>query len=342
MNKSRHWLQLSITAVVFVAAIALLCYELRKYNFQEVLASVRELSLGQLGVALGLTVLNFLVLIGYEYQAVRAIGHPLAVKRIALGSFIGTAVSLNVGALLGGTPVRIRLYASWGLSAVEIAKLMAMLAITFWVGALALAGAVFVYDPMPIPPDLHLPVDNVKPLGYVLLVVVICYMSLSLIRREPIVVGGHRFSLPSLPLTLSQILIASLDQIVAAGVMYALIPESTKITFAEFLGVYLLAVTAVLITHVPGGVGVLELIMLKLVPSNDPEGMAAALIVFRVLYYVLPLLLAVMLLGLNELWRLGHNGQASDADKGTSESGNRLPTADSSSSRRTSNLTDDL
>ncbi len=309
MKKPRHWLQLSITAVVFLAAIWLLYYELRKYNWPVVWRSVQELPHSQILMALGLTLLNFLILIGYEFQAVRAIGHPLAIRRIALGSFIGTAVSLNVGALLGGTPVRIRLYTSWGLTAVEIAKLMAMLAVTFWVGALALAGVVFVYDPIPVPPDLQLPFENVRPLGYVLLVVVFCYVSLSLIRREPILIGKHRFTLPSLKLTLSQIVIASLDQIVAAGVMYALIPKPAPIPFTEFLGVYLLAVTAVLITHVPGGVGVLELIMLTLVKSDDREGMAAALIVFRVIYYMLPLLIAVFMLGFNELWRIGQVGR---------------------------------
>ena len=301
IKRPRHWLQLSITAVVFVAALWLLYYELRKYNFQHVLESVRELSLGQIGLALALTVLNYLILIGYEYQAVRAIGHPLHVNRIALGSFIGSAVSLNVGALLGGTPIRIRLYASWGLSAIEITKLMAMLAITFWVGAMALAGIVFTYDPVPVPADLHLPFENARPLGYALLVVVACYLSLSLVRKTPIVIRNHQFTLPSFKLTLSQIAIASLDQLVAAGVMYALMSNVIEIPFAEFLGIYLLTVIAVLITHVPGGVGVLELIMLKFVPSTDHEAIAAALIVFRIIYFLMPLVLAAILLITNEL-----------------------------------------
>jgi len=302
MKLSRHRLQILVTSTVFVAAIWLLSYELRKYNLHEILRSLQNIPIGRIGVAIGLTVLNYLILIAYEYQAVRAIGHPLEVKRIAFGSFIGSAVSLNVGALLGGTPIRIRLYASWGLTAIEIAKLMAMLAITFWVGALALAGIVFIYDPLPVPSELQLPIDNVRPLGWVLLAVVAGYVSLSLVRVAPIVIRNHQFTLPSLRLTLSQILIASLDQIVAAGVMYALVRPSIEIPFAEFLGVYLLAVVAVLITHVPGGVGVLELIILTLVPKNEPERVAAALIVFRVVYYLLPLLLAALMFLANEVW----------------------------------------
>lgn len=304
MKLPRHWLQLSITLIVFAVALWLLISELREYELDKVIASIKGIPSSNLCWAAALTVLNYLILIAYEYQAVRAIGHPLEIKRIALGSFIGSAVSLNFGALLGGTPIRIRLYASWGLTAIEIAKLMAMLAITFWVGALALAGIVFVYDPLPAPPELNLPFENVRPLGYVLLVIVAAYVSMSLIRRTPIVIRNHSFTIPSLRLTLSQILIASLDQMVAAGVIYALVQGATDITFAEFLGVYLLAVTAVLITHVPGGVGILELIMLKLVPSDQPERMAAALIVFRAMYYLTPLLVAAILFAINEMLRL--------------------------------------
>ncbi len=313
MKRPRHWLQLSITAVIFVAAVWLLYYELRKYDFQKVLESVQALSLPQIGIALGLTVLNYIILIGYEYQAVRAIGHPLHVNRIALGSFIGSAVSLNVGALLGGTPVRIRLYNSWGMSAVEITKLMAMLAITFWVGAMALAAIVFIYDPIPVPEDLHLPFTDARPLGYVLAVVVICYLSLSLIHKTPIVIRNHQFTLPGFKLTLSQIAIASLDQLVAAGVMYSLMAKAIQIPYAEFLGLYLLTVVAVLITHVPGGVGILELIMLKFVPSTDHESIAAALIMFRIIYFLMPLVLAAVLLIGNELRTIMRTPPASPA-----------------------------
>lgn len=304
MKMPRHWIQLTITAIVFAVALWLLVRELREYDLAEVIQSLKGIPAKNLWWAAALTVLNYLILIAYEYQAVRAIGHPLEIKRIALGSFIGSAVSLNFGALLGGTPIRIRLYASWGLTAIEIAKLMAMLAITFWVGALALAGFVFIYDPLPVPPELQMPITNVRALGIVLLIVVAIYVSLSLIRRTPIVFRNHEFTIPSFRLTLSQIIIASLDQIVAAGVIYALVQGATEMPFAEFLGVYLLAVTAVLITHVPGGVGILELIMLKLVPSNQPERMAAALIVFRVMYYLAPLLLAAILFVINEARRM--------------------------------------
>lgn len=306
MKLPRHAIQLSITAIIFAVAVWLLVRELQKHSFDEVMASLRDIPIANLWCAVGLTVLNYLILILYEYQAVRAIGHPLEIKRIALGSFIGSAVSLNFGALLGGTPIRIRLYASWGLTAIEIAKLMAMLAITFWVGALALAGIVFTVDPFPVPLDLQerIHIQNVRPLGYVLLVIVAIYVSVSLVRKAPIVFRNHEFTIPSLRLTLSQLVIASLDQMVAAGVAFALMQGAIDITFAEFLGIYLLAVTAVLITHVPGGAGILELIFIKLVVTDPPARGVAALLVFRLMYYVAPLLIAAILFAINEMVRL--------------------------------------
>ncbi|MEX2286913.1 MAG: YbhN family protein [Planctomycetaceae bacterium] len=304
MKKLRFWLQPLLTVLVFLVAVWLLRRELKHYHFHEIAQSLRDIPARRVVTSLALMALNYLILIGYEYQAMRAIGHPLEFKRIALGSFIGSAVSLNFGALLGGTPIRIRLYASWGLSAVEITKLMAMLGITFWVGALSLAGIVFIFDPVPIPPELQLPVTNVRPLGFLFLIVAAAYVSLSALRRKPINFRGQQFSLPSLGLTLNQILIASLDQMVAAGVMFALVPATAAITYPQFLGVYLLTVVAVLITHIPGGVGVLELIMLTLVESNDKEAMAAALIAFRVVYFLLPLLAAALLFLFYECWNL--------------------------------------
>lgn len=306
MKLPRHWLQLSITLIVLAVALWLLSRELQKHSFEEVKQSLRDIPAVNLWCAVGLTILNYLILILYEYQAVRAIGHPLEIRRIALGSFIGSAVSLNFGALLGGTPIRVRLYASWGLTAMEITKLMAMLAITFWVGALALAGIVFTVDPFPVPQDLQekIHIDNVRPLGYVLLVIVGVYVSIGLVRRAPIVFRNHEFTIPSLKLTLSQLVIASLDQIVAAGVAFALMYGAIDISFAEFLGIYLLAVTAVLITHVPGGAGILELIFLKLVTTDPPARGVAALLVFRVMYYLTPLLVAAVLFAINEVRRL--------------------------------------
>lgn len=292
---------LRIVLTLAVAAVAgwLLYRELRTYSLREILDGLAAIPAQSIAVAVGLTVVNYAILVGYDWLAVRSIRHPLPLRKIALASFCGHAVSYNFGALLGGGSVRYRLYAAWGLSAVEIVQLLAMLGITFWVGAFALAGVVLLVAPPPIPADLHLPFENARPVGAVCLAVAAGYLGLSALRRRPITVRGHTLSLPTLQISTLQLVIAAVDLVVAAAVLYTLLPDALGIGFAAFCGVYLLAVVTVLITHVPGGLGVFEVVVLSLLPGE--EQVMASLLVFRVIYLLLPLLLAMILLATHEV-----------------------------------------
>lgn len=307
--RDRVWqaAQRLIVLAVFLVAVALLGRELRHYNLREVIQSLERITASRLWFAVGLTVVNYMILIGYDWLAIRSVGHPLPLRKIALASFTGHAVSYNFGALLGGTTVRYRLYSAWGLSTIEIVKLVTMLGVIFWVGALFLAGMVFVLQPLPIPEELHLPLEHVRPLGWVLLLIVASWLGLTLFRRRPLVIREQAFVLPTFRTSLWQMAIASADLAVAAGVLYVLMPGDLPLAYWEFLGAYLLGVVAVLFTHVPGGLGVFELVLLKLVAPEsegapgDSEGVLAGLLVFRVIYYLIPLLVASILLAVNEL-----------------------------------------
>ena len=145
---------------VFLIAGALLHRELRQYHMHDIKDAIEGIPAWRIGVAVALTVLNYLVLIGYDYLAVRAIRHPLPLGKIALASFTGFTTSTNFGAILGGTSVRYRLYSAWGMSAGEILQLVVMMGVTFWVGAFALAGVVFVVQPFPMPEKLELAVHQ--------------------------------------------------------------------------------------------------------------------------------------------------------------------------------------
>ncbi len=240
-------------------------------------------------------------MIGYDFLAVRSIRHPLALGRIALASFTGFATSYNFGALLGGTSVRYRLYSVWGLSAVDIVRLVVMLGLTFWFGVFGLAGVLFLVDPFPIPAGLALPVATVRPLGWGLLALTIGYLGLTVFWKKPIRLRGTEVSLPGPGISSLQLAIAAADLIVAAGILYVLLPADFGLDYFEFLGIYLLAVVAVILTHVPGGVGVFELMVLKLAGAQSNERLIAALLVFRAIYYLLPLLISAVLLAGHEL-----------------------------------------
>ena len=286
---------------IFMGAIWLLSKELKHYDLHQIRSAIAHIPGWRLWAAAGLTIFNYLILIGYDFLAVRAIQHPLPLRKISLASFTGFVISYNFGALLGGTSVRYRLYSAWGLSAVEILQLVIMLGTTYWIGVFALAGAVFVLHPFPVPASLHLPFVNVQSIGYGLLAVAAIYAALPFIRKSPIAVKGIEFRFPKTSMTLLQLLVSAVDLMLVGAILYTLLAPDLTIGYPEFLGMFLLATVAVVLSHVPGGVGVFELVILTLVASPSSAKILAGLLVFRVIYYLIPLFIALIMLGLHEL-----------------------------------------
>lgn len=250
----------------------------------------------------GFMILNYAILVGYDWLALIAIGKPLPIRRTALVSFIGQAVSYNFGALLGGTTARYRFYSAWGFSLEEIVRLVLMLAVTFWVGALGLCGAVFLIAPPVIPFELleKMPVKDVRILGGFLLCLALSYLVLCFFIRKPVRAFGKEFVFPSPKIALLQAVVAGVDLLAAAACMYVLLPGELEISFMQFLPSYLMAQVAVVLTHVPGGVGVFELVILHLTQTPREHLVVAAVLCFRVVYFILPLLAAAVLLAAYE------------------------------------------
>jgi phosphatidylglycerol lysyltransferase len=210
--------------------------------------------------------------------------------------------------MMGGTTSRFRLYSSWGLSAVEIVKLFAMLGLTFAVGFCGIAGLVFMTAPIDLPDDLrahlarmHLPTTTTFGLGPICWGILAIYLAACAFGR-PITIRGWRAELPPLRLALMQVLVGSVDLLLATAVMYSLLPAGIGISYWRFANVPLLAIGAGVASHVPGGVGVIEAIVLELVPSGDKGLLLGTLLAFRAIYYLLPLAVAVLLLGGHELF----------------------------------------
>ncbi len=281
----------------FAAAGWLLSRQLHRYDYRDIRHALTAIPSVRLLVALLLTIGSYLVLIGYDYLAVRFLNYPLSLGRIALVSFIGHVSSYNFGAVLGGASVRYRLYSAWGLSAVEVVKVITLSTATFWSGYLLLAGIIFIADPVVLPPELHAPFRTVAPVGMVLLGLVVAYLAMcALGRRRPLRFRGWEFPIPSLSLALGQIAVSAVDLAASGGTLYALLPPDVAITYGHFLTIYLIAVVAVLFTHVPGGLGILEVVVLLLLAPDDPAAVMGSLLAFRAIYYLLPLLVAAALL----------------------------------------------
>jgi uncharacterized membrane protein YbhN (UPF0104 family) len=250
---------------------------------------------------------NYSILSGYDGLALLYLRRPLPPWRIMFGAFVGYAMSHNFTWMLGGTTTRFRLYLGWGLSAVEVVKLFALIGLAFWTGFCALAGIVFLTDPMPIPTELHSPLLTTFWLGPILLGMLAAYLIACGVGR-PIRIRKWRIHFPPLRLVLLQGLVAVCDLLLLSAVMYVLMPPGVEIGYWDFLNVVLLALAVAILSHVPGGVGVLEIAVLKLVPHADPAAIFGSLLAFRAIFYLLPLLVAVTLLGGHEL--LTHSRKA--------------------------------
>ena len=286
---------------VLVAALGLLHNELRHYHLSDFTNGLADIPLSRTCLALGLTVLNYTVLIGYDLLGIRYIRHPIPFPRVALASFLGYAVGHSVGSLLGGSTIRYRLYTAWGLSAVEIVKLVLILSVTFWMGFFALAGLVFVLDPLPIPERLQLPVASTIPLGMLLGSLAIAYQMLCVFRRSPLKLWRWEFMPPPITISVPQCVLGMLDLMLAASVLYVLMPASVGISYPHLLAVYLLALVTAILTQVPGGLGVFELVFFFVLAPSEPHRVVVALLAYRAVYYLIPLAVAVLLLGGTEL-----------------------------------------
>jgi phosphatidylglycerol lysyltransferase len=285
---------------VFIAAVFFLHHELRSLKLSDIEDSLAKLGWGPLVKAALLTATSYLLLTGYDWLALRYIGRSLPYPQIALASFVSYVCGYNFGAILGGTTMRYRLYSTFGLSAVEIVKVIAFCTLTFILGFCTLAGAVFVLNPLPLPEFASLPIKTVSPIGTVLLAGVAVYSIASALARRGIVIRGWELSLPPFHFTVPQMVVATADLIAAASVLYCLLPAGIEVEFFYFVGIFLLAQFLGIISHVPGGLGVVEGVLLYMLAPDDKSALVASMLAYRITYYLAPLAVAMSLLAIHE------------------------------------------
>ncbi len=288
---------------LFAVALFALHHALARYHYRDIAAEIESISGTKLLLAALFTAAGYTVLTAYDFLGLRYIGRTLPQLRVAEASFTSYAFSNNLGlAALTGGSVRLRLYSGWGLSAVEVAKLVGFAGLTFWIGFLILEGAALAFAPLP--PSMPLPLQGAwaRGIGASMLGVVAVYLFTASVRRTPLVVRGLALAIPGPRIALFQVLVSACDWALASAALYALMPEELAVSYPDFVAVFLLAQVAGLISHVPGGLGVFESVMLLLLGQGAlPPVIVAALLAFRVIYYLAPLTLATGILALHEL-----------------------------------------
>ncbi|MBI3274582.1 MAG: UPF0104 family protein, partial [Methylocystis sp.] len=172
--------------------------------------------------------------------------------------------------------------------------------VTFWLGMTAVVGAGLVARAGAIAGIDHVPTALNWLLGVMALAGVVGYIVWVSMARRRVRIRGFRLELPGLGLTLGQMVLGAADLCCAAGALFALLAPERGLDFFTFVSIYVFACILGVISHAPGGIGVFEATMLHAVPAHSQESVLASLLLFRVIYYLVPFVLALALLGADE------------------------------------------
>jgi len=277
---------------------------LRDINVDEVVKALRATGWSHIGAAAAFVAAGYFTLTFYDLFALRTIGRSQIPYRIAaLAGFTSYSIGHNIGAtVFTGGAVRYRIYSAYGLNAVEVAKICFVAGLTFWLGNATVLGLGIAYHPEAAGLIDQLPPAFNRGLAIVILGILACYIGW--VWSAPREIGRREWNvhLPSGPSTLLQIGIGILDLASCALAMYMLLPAEPNIGFVTLAVVFVAATLLGFASHAPGGLGVFDAAMLVALWQFDKEAVLAGLLLFRVLYYLVPFALALAILGAREVW----------------------------------------
>jgi glycosyltransferase 2 family protein len=308
----RGTIRAAISLLILALAASTLYELLRDADFGKVAAAIEAQSIQKIATASVLVVAGYVTLTFYDLFALHAIGRTKVPYSVAaLAGFTSSTIGHNLGAaILTGGLIRLRIYSVWGLTVVDIAKIAFVTGMTFWLGNGLLLGGATAFVPEAATALDHLPSSINRAIGLAGLFGIGCYLVWLAPRARAIGRAGWRIVLPNVRFTLVQIGIGAMDLSLVTLAMYALLPPDPIVDFATVLVVFLTATILGTISHAPGGLGVIEATMLVGLGQFHREDLLAALLIFRALYFVVPLFLAALSLGLRELWMLAQPASA--------------------------------
>lgn len=287
------WPIVGVAAIVF--SIWILYHDLRGLSFHEFRDSLLAIPPSGWVLAALATVAAYAALAAYDHLALEHLGHRISLWFITVASFTAYALAHNIGAsVFSGAVVRYRAYSSKGLSASEVGVLVAFCSFTFALGTAVLIGLVLVVEPEIIARvSKVLPPEAAVSTGVLILALVAIYVFGSLVGFRPIRTRWLKLEYPRPSVAFRQLLIAPVELLAAAAIIYFVLPEANNPGYLVVLGIFLASFSAALLSHAPGGIGVLELIFIAGLPELDPVDVLAALAVFRIFYLIIPFVLGL-------------------------------------------------
>jgi uncharacterized membrane protein YbhN (UPF0104 family) len=309
---SRLGMALSLTIVV--VAVVVLYRILRDVDLDALLDAIEATSWRTLGIAGFFVAAGYLTLTLYDLFALRTIGRSEVPYRVAaLAGFTSYAVGHNVGAsVFSGGAVRYRIYSAWGLSVIEVTKICFVAGLTFWLGNATVLGLGVLDAPQAARAIDQLPLWVNRVFALALLALLGAYVAWVWVKPRVVGRDGWQVALPGGPLTLVQIAIGILDLSCCALAMYMLVPDEPNLGFVTVAVIFVAATLLGFASHAPGGLGVFDAAMMVALWQFDKEDLLAGLLLFRCLYYIIPFILSLVILGTREALigrsarRLGH------------------------------------
>src|SRR4051794_23542461 len=307
-KKRIGWKRLGIAASFFIIAFAIttLVRTLKGVDSGVILIALTEIPPGHIALAALCVVGAFCTLTFYDYFALRTIGKKHVPYRIAaMSAFTSYSIGHNIGAtVFTGGAIRFRIYSDYGLSAIDVAKICFLSGLTFWLGNLFVLGIGMTLHPAAASSMDQLPLAVNRLIAIGLLVAIFAYLGWLAIgkNRRQLGQNGWKVMLPSAQLTLVQILIGVVDLGFCALAMYLLVPAQPSIDFLSLSVVFILATLLGFASHAPGSIGVFDAAMLVALPQFGREELLATLVVFRILYFLIPFGISISIMGTREFW----------------------------------------
>lgn len=300
-----NFLMKILPSALLVFFLAILWDILRSYSVEDVMRELRNADTQRITLAVVFTFINYFVLTFYDAIGFQLLNKKVDFSYLSQTAFLSYAFSNTLGfSVLSGGATRYRLYSYIGITGGEVAQILAFNAIHFWMGLFLLAGITCFMNPASAAHAFDVEVVHAYIIGCSFLLPIAAYLVATTIRRSPIKIFSWEIPVPTIGVTLTGLLIASVDWFLAGATLYCVLPPAGPEVFPHVLSAFLIAMAAGVLTHVPGGLGIFETVMIiSLRNIYSGPSILGALILFRIIYYLIPFAFALVLFGIHELRR---------------------------------------
>jgi phosphatidylglycerol lysyltransferase len=302
-DRSRwRWVGPIAALLVFTAVVLILHRQLAHLHPKSVLEHLHAIPRRQVLAALGFTAASYWLLSNYDVLALAYLRRAMPYPRILFTSFIAYSFGHTLGfSAFTGAAIRFRLYATAGVSAIDVATISAFCSLSLGIGLATIAGLSLLLSPSNATQILHMRHNWSLLAGTVLLGAVALYALWASLARGTLELRGWALRAPGPAIGLAQLALSVADLSLSSAVLWSLLPAEAHIGFVPFLGTYALAVIAGIVSHVPGGVGVFEAVILLTIPGVPADALLGSLLAYRGVYYLVPLVFGTLLFGSKEL-----------------------------------------